>query len=231
MHDIAQGAGTMPITTSIFLYLIILCIGAAIGAYVERALKKRSTPPLPPPPTNENKLAVEGDVEVLSAWRTRSNQVWLEMDGSRVENKAALQPEQYQRLLSLVLDLRPWLEAARPAVPAPEVVSQPAQPVAAASEAAPQTIQVGTKINTPIAEPIRPEPVLDSIIQQIDKVLQAKLATSSFKNRGIQLIEGPGGIVIVKDGINKYEGVDAIPDPEIKTLIREAVSDWEKGSR
>ena len=69
------------------------------------------------------------------------------------------------------------------------------------------------------------------MIQQIDKVLQARLEAGALKNRGIQLVEGPGGIVIVKDGINRYEGLDGIPDPEVKAIIRQAVADWEKGAR
>ena len=234
----------MQITTNLFLYFVIFCIGASIGALIERALKRRSAPPQPVPPS-VNQRANEGDVEVLSAWRTRDNQVWLDMDGNRLESKAALQPKQYQRLLSLVLDLRPWLETARPAAARPETAlppvrlavptatsaPQPVRPVAPFIPAPPQQLQPETRKGPFVVEKVKPAPVLDSIIQQIDRVLQAKLATSAFIDRGIQLIEGPGGIVIVKDGINRYEGVDGIPDPEIKTLIRQAVADWEKGAR
>ena len=212
--------------TTLFLFLVIFCIGAAIGGLIERALKKRSMPPPPLPPTDKNTLAEADDVEVLSAWRTRSNKVWLGMDGTRLNEKAALQPGQYQRLLNLVLDLRPWLET-----PKTESTAQPLRPAAPAPVVPQPPTKVEKKTGAPTTETVQPEPVLDSIIQQIDKVLQAKLETSAFKDRGVQLIEGPGGIVIVKDGINRYEGVDAIPDPEIKNLIRQAVADWEKGSK
>ena len=111
-------------TANIFLYLVILCIGAAIGGLIERALKRRSAPPPPVPPStsttptsNRDPLAEVDDVEVLSAWRTRSNKVWLDMDGTRLNDKTALQTGQYQRLLALVMDLRPWLETSRPATP------------------------------------------------------------------------------------------------------------------
>ena len=225
-------------TANLFLYLVIFCIGAAIGGLIERALKRRSAQPPPQPPatsttptSNRDPLAEEDDVEVLSAWRTRSNKVWLDMDGTRLNDKTALQTGQYQRLLALVMDLRPWLETSRPATPRPEAPPPPLRPAAPTPAPTQAPVQVGKKNGATADEAKPPAPVLDSIIQQIDKVLQAKLETSTFKDRGIQLVEGPGGIVIVKDGINRYEGVDAIPDPQVKTLIQQAVTDWENGAK
>jgi hypothetical protein len=236
------------LSMTLFLYFAVACIGAAVGALIQRAQNKRSTLPPPPvsPAASEDTLANEGDVEVLRAWRTSSNTLWLEMDGKRLESKGSLQPTQRQRLLNLVLDLRPWLETVQPAAPArpaPPVMAVPvapapvppapvaAAPVAPAPVTAPQTLRADKKKNAPAIEEAKPAPVLESIIQQIDKVLQVKLATSTFKDRDIQLVEGPGGIVIVKDGVNKYEGLDTIPEPEIKALIRQAVADWEKGAK
>jgi hypothetical protein len=227
----------------IFLFIVIFCVGAAVGGMIERALKKGRSQvdpqPLPPPapltppiaPASEkNTLADEGDIEVLTAWRTSSKQVWLGMDGMRMNDKKELSPEQYQRLLALVLDLRPWLETTQPAAPKPEPTLPPLRPATPPPAAALPAVKQGKK-NAPIDEKAEPAPVLESIIQQIDKVLQEKLATSPFKERGIQLVEGPGGIAIVKDGINNYEGLDAIPDPDVKELIRQSVADWEKGAK
>jgi hypothetical protein len=219
----------MNISGTIFLFLIIFFIGIAIGGLIEHALYKRSKPRQPLPTTN-NKLVEDGDVEVFEAWRTSDHKVWLNMDGRRVDNKEALQPEQRQRLFNLVLDLRPWLESARTAASVPVTVPQQVRYITPEPGVVVQPIQAKNNKNTPAVEETTP-PALESIIEQIDKVLQAKLATSPFKDRGIHLIEGPGGIVIIKDGLNKYEGVDTVPDPQVKTLIQQAVTDWEKSSR
>ncbi|HTX93218.1 MAG TPA: hypothetical protein VMC09_18530 [Anaerolineales bacterium] len=205
----------------IFWLIMFFCIGAFLGGLIERWLGRRSTSQVLPP--SESTVAKEGDLEVLRAWRNPANKVWLEMDGKRLEAKEALGPEQRQRLVNLLLDLRPWLDTTRPATP---VASQAPQQAAAVSPmpapAVPDKDKTKAKEATPSVQ-------ITSIVEQIDAVLQTKLLSSPFKDRKIGLVEGPGGMVIVQDGANRYEGIDAVPDPEVKALIRLAVSDWEKG--
>ena len=204
----------------IFWFFTFACFGAVIGGLIERRLNRRSDPILPTAPS-DNKLAGVGDLEILRAWRTQAGKVWLEMDGTRMEDSTVLQADQRRRLLNLVLDLRPWLETTPAAEVRPEVKPAPVMP----------PVQPEQKKGKPADEKNKPAPVLKSIIEQINDVLQAKLETSVFKDQGIQLMEGPGGIVMVKDGLKKYEGVDSVPDPEIKALIRQAVAEWEKSAK
>ncbi len=208
--------------TIIFLCVIVFLVGMAAGSFIEGLLKKRTPPPPTPPPVPPppiDRLAQEGDVKIFSAWRTNLNRVWLEMDDSRLEDSQAMQPGQRQRLLDLVLELRPWLETTRPQSPAPVAASPVAPPLSPLPK---------LKKITAVADEVAPPPVMETIIQQIDRILQARLATSPFKGRGIQLIEGPGGIVLVRDGVNRYEGIAAVPDPEVKALIQQAVAEWEQ---
>ena len=217
-------------TPVIFLTIIVFCVGIAIGSIIESFIKRRSPTP-PPSPPETNKLAREGDIEVLSAWRSADNRVWLDMDGKRLDNKEALQPGQHQRLLNLVLELRPWLEPARIPAPGSADAPQTGRPTAPTPAAVLQPVQPPKAKTASAGEEKRPAPALESIIEQIDKVLQVKLAATVYKDRGIGLTEGPGGIVIINDGSKSYEGMDSIPDPEIKALIQQAVSDWEKGGK
>lgn len=66
-----------------------------------------------------------------------------------------------------------------------------------------------------------------SIVMQIDDVLQDMLLHSPLGSRGIKLTEDPVRGVIVYVGINHYDGIDNVPDPEIKAFIRQAVQTWE----
>ena len=67
-----------------------------------------------------------------------------------------------------------------------------------------------------------------SIVNQIDTVLQARLADTSLAKRGIRLQESIQGGVEVYVGLQKFHAVDDIPDEEIKAAIRAAIAEWEK---
>jgi hypothetical protein len=200
--------------TSISLLLAILIIGYLIGL-LEARLKSSKKEKLPAKPSTDRTLpSLEGEIEVLRAWRTNAGKLGLEMDGRRIEGKEMLQPEQHRRLVNLLLELRPWLEAASDLPPARASREQPARlPIPAKTKE--------PKVEQPAAAPL-------SIVAQIDHILQDGLAGTSLAGRGIHLQESPEGGVIVWVGLQRFEGIDAILDPEVKAAIRQAVEAWEK---
>jgi hypothetical protein len=74
----------------------------------------------------------------------------------------------------------------------------------------------------------QPEQPPASIAVQIDEILQEKLAGTELVGRGIKLLELPGRGLVFIVGLNRYEDVEAVPDPEIRGLIRESVAEWER---
>jgi len=67
-----------------------------------------------------------------------------------------------------------------------------------------------------------------SIAGQIDEILQEKLTESPLANRAIRLMELPGKGMVVMVGLNQYDGVEAVPDAEVRAMIRSAVAEWER---
>jgi hypothetical protein len=65
-----------------------------------------------------------------------------------------------------------------------------------------------------------------SMVEQINEILQAKLAEESGTTRGIRLVEGLGGALRVYIGVHSYS-FDDVPDADVKRMIREAVAEWE----
>jgi hypothetical protein len=213
---------TMDISTIVLLFCGT-CFGIIIGSLIQHALDRRSSRPVgsssPRDTSTAEQPTWEGDVEVLRAYRSLSGKTWLEMQGMRLNEQDGLNSDQRRNLVSLLIDLRPWLEpaATKPDIPKPWPVS-PGSSLPSAQKGKPD--QEST-----------PAPEMKSIVQQIDDMLQSRLSARAITGREICLVEGPGGTVIVRDGLNSYEGVEAVPDPEIRLLIREAVTEWEKRSR
>lgn len=155
----------------------------------------------------------------------------LDLDGARVDT-SSLTGDQRKRLVEMLTLMRPWLEG-KPAAPPPPPPAQPKPaPVVSAPQAAPSVPVAPPSTATPnpsiIAKEDRPAAPAGSIVSQIDAILQAHLAASPLSNRGIFLAQSPEGGVIVYVGLSKYMGVDEVPDPEVKALIRGAIQEWER---
>ena len=63
---------------------------------------------------------------------------------------------------------------------------------------------------------------------QIDQILQTKLEGTHLDDQGIRLVEGPEQGMVIEIGLDKYTEIEAVPDEQIRQLIRLSVADWER---
>jgi hypothetical protein len=71
-----------------------------------------------------------------------------------------------------------------------------------------------------------PTPDLN-VVAQINAILQEKIENTPLKQRGIRLVEQPDHSMAVMIGLTQYDSVDDVPDEQVRSVIRQAVSDWE----
>ena len=65
-----------------------------------------------------------------------------------------------------------------------------------------------------------------SMIEQINDILQRKLAESPGASRGVRLLEGAGGALRVFIGLQSFN-LEDVPDADVKRMIRDAVAEWD----
>ncbi len=104
------------------------------------------------------------------------------------------------------------------------------------------SVQAAPTLTPPLSKPMPDSSVLaasilpvdkpraTSIVGQIDEILQEMLAHSPFANRTIRLTQEANFGVIVWVDQERFNGIDAVPDAEIQTIIRAAVKKWEDTS-
>jgi len=140
----------------------------------------------------------------------------------------------------------PPVEAQRPPEPPPTTSSQqpatnyqPPAPSPQSPTPARKTLSDLPPIQKPSMNPFKQAKILKdmdkdqgpapkSIPEQIDEILQERLARTPHRGRGCRVYLSPkGGVVFELDG-KTYEGVGDVPDPEVQAIIRAAVAEWEK---
>ena len=92
----------------------------------------------------------------------------------------------------------------------------------------------------PVAVDTIPEPVLEpgddeeteikmlSVVDEVNEILQRKLHGSAMAGKGIHLMENHNKEIRFWVGLESYNDVAEIPDPEIQALINAAVKEWEQ---
>ncbi len=67
-----------------------------------------------------------------------------------------------------------------------------------------------------------------SVIDEVNEILQRKLQGSALAGKGIHLMENHNKEIRFWVGLDSYDDVEEIPDPEIRDLIDDAVKEWEQ---
>jgi hypothetical protein len=176
-------------------------------------------------------LPPASDGSLLRLGQDSNGQMLLELDGKHVDT-SAMPVEQRKRLIAILTQMRPWLETPKSAPPPVQPQPESSPKGASSPQEAPTPPAAPAADERPTAPPPpkddeQPVPAPQSIVAQIDSVLQARLAGTSLAGKGIRLQESPGGGVIVWVGVNKYEVIDDVPDEQIIAALRAAIAEWE----
>jgi hypothetical protein len=199
----------------------------------EEAAETADTP-LPPPSPAPEPVQIKVDDPGLLRIKNESGYVTLDLDGTRVDT-TAMTADQRKRLIEMLNLMRPWLEGKQAAAPtaSPAAPSSRPAPVAQTLPAVPMTPppapapQPAAPRPSAMAREDRPIAPAGSIVSQIDSILQARIAGTPLDDKGVFLAQSAEGGVMVYVGLTKYMGIDDVPDPEIKTAIRAAITEWE----
>jgi len=160
---------------------------------------------------------------LLRLWLDPTERPALDLDGQRVDTTRISEPHR-KRLVSLLSVMRPWIEG-KTSAPAPV----PAPPPTPVPPPAPKSIfSLFPAPSLLPAKKVELPAALPSMVAQIDEILQARLAIGPLAERGIKLQESPEGAVIVMVGAQKFEGVGEVTDPEVQSVIRAAIAEWEQ---
>lgn len=127
----------------------------------------------------------------------------------------------------------------------PKVLTQEAPTIRVpADEQSPMDPETEAKISPvevspdlPVIKPVSPVPLVSNakvekppartMVGQIDEILQGILPGTIYAGQNIHLSEEFTNGVVVWVGAVKYIGIESVPDPEVKALIKTAVRKWE----
>ena len=209
----------------ILIVLVSIGIGFALGSLITGARGERTPAEKPKPQT------VPSLVQVAGIMTDRGGKVvYLLIEEKVVRSAAELSREQRTRLAPYFDVLNSWFNPIPPAAMAGALSAEIAPPAGIASTPT-ETKRPNTGPLNLLSRAARSDPPPEppkSIVVQINDILQEKLENTPLETRGIRLKELPNQAMAVVVGLDQYDGIEDVPDEEIRSIIRSAVSDWEK---
>lgn len=170
-----------------------------------------------------------GREAALKIWRDpEKDQLVVEIDGEDFDNSIGLNATQRSQVGQIILELNQWL-GSRP-ISEQTATDLPAEPTPPAPPKPRLSINpVNILTNALQADIPKSQLPTESIVAQIDDILQEKLRVSPLQGEAVRLMEWPGKGMIVMIGLEKYDSVEDIPNPVIQEMIHAAVKEWEQG--
>jgi hypothetical protein len=146
---------------------------------------------------------------ILQIWKEEGKPPVYDMNGTYLE-KEALPPE-ILNIISLHQDVP--VQTPIPESPPPPVETEETTNIVSDEQEGEQEVK------------------MLSVIDEVNDIIQKKLAGSPLAGKGIHLMENHNREIRFWVGLNSYSDVDEIPDQEIRQLIDEAVKEWEQNRK
>ncbi len=227
-----QPANPVPL---IMLFTAIgFIVGVLVAYFAFRIERKKAPNPGELDRIDERK---KGFQELAGLWRERVGgklTIWFE--DKMVDSPQLVDAIQRQKLESAGREFMAWLGVSETFM-AQATEKRPAdgfQENTSAPWPEAQAVEPGWRPEAANVLPIAPA-VIDknpakplSIVEQVDDILKEIVAGTPMEARLIRLVEDPQSGVVVWVGLEHYNGVDMVPDPEIKAVLRKAGAEWER---
>lgn len=227
--------------STVYIVLAVICIivGFIGGALISMLFAERDKKQL----RKEGDLLPEGidrerHTALLRIWRDADGALLIELRGRIIADVKQASTAQRLEIESILEQWLGWLgvdlkipkSTQEPKLqPLPQPIKPPVTPVMPQAVAEPLP---APDLAAVISSPVIPKPAVGpkSMVEQIDDILQEIVSHSAFSQRSVKITQDVrDGIIVWMDG-GRYPGLDSVPDPEIKKLIRAAAAEWERRS-
>jgi hypothetical protein len=220
--------------TPLFLVLAAV-IGLLVGLLVSSLFSSRE-----PKSTDSNEppqeMVKDGFAEAVSLWYSPSGKkIVTQLDGGFYRDFLVLSADQKTRVNKLLALWSNWAgkvteEKIEPtSAPILDHQTDNEADLPAVAPVLDWSVQEALKSEETTEKAILPKKDKPTTIAgQISLIIDKMLVDSPIKEKGIKLIENSNQGVDVWIGLEKFDGIDAIPYPDVQHLIREAVAQWER---